>query len=175
METTTRDTAAKVETLNLTKPLSAAPAESTQAATLVEDTGTAQRKTQLRQWIARLPALVAFRLVPVIQAAKERRVWRPRSKTLSPGKTGRIRPVTQSVNIHLQSWASRWSPLYLSVGFRSVARSYPEDSLTKRLRYIKSKGCSANTSATLRSLALWRTGCATVVDTRVKQLIAAEL
>ena len=38
METTTPDTAAKVETLNLTKPLSAAPVESTQAATRVGDT-----------------------------------------------------------------------------------------------------------------------------------------
>ena len=47
METTTRDTAAKVETLNLTKPLSAAPVESTQAATRVEDTAdrTAQDAT----------------------------------------------------------------------------------------------------------------------------------
>jgi ElaB/YqjD/DUF883 family membrane-anchored ribosome-binding protein len=35
METTTPDTGAKVETLNLTKPLSAAPVESTQAATRV--------------------------------------------------------------------------------------------------------------------------------------------
>ena len=34
---------------------------------------------------------------------------------------------------------------------------------------------SANTGATLLSLALWLTGCATIVDTRVEQLIAAEL
>jgi LmeA-like phospholipid-binding len=40
---------------------------------------------------------------------------------------------------------------------------------------MRSKSCSANTGATLLSLALWLTGCATVVDTRVEQLIAAEL
>lgn len=40
---------------------------------------------------------------------------------------------------------------------------------------MRSKRCSANTGATLLSLALWLTGCATVVDTRVEQLIAAEL
>jgi ElaB/YqjD/DUF883 family membrane-anchored ribosome-binding protein len=38
METTTPTTAAKVGTLNLNKPLSAAPLESTQAATSVGDT-----------------------------------------------------------------------------------------------------------------------------------------
>jgi ElaB/YqjD/DUF883 family membrane-anchored ribosome-binding protein len=38
METPTPNTAAKVETLNPTKPLSAAPVESTQAATRVGDT-----------------------------------------------------------------------------------------------------------------------------------------
>lgn len=38
METTTPNTAAKTETLNLTKPLSAAPVESTQAATRVGNT-----------------------------------------------------------------------------------------------------------------------------------------
>ena len=38
-----------------------------------------------------------------------------------------------------------------------------------------SKGCSAHTGATVLSLALWLAGCATVVDTRVEQLIAAEL
>ncbi len=38
METTTPKTAAKVGTSNQTKPLSAAPVESTQAATRVEDT-----------------------------------------------------------------------------------------------------------------------------------------
>ena len=38
METTIPNTAARVETLNPTKPLSAAPVESTQAATRVEDT-----------------------------------------------------------------------------------------------------------------------------------------
>ena len=38
METTTPDTAARVETLNPTKPLSAAPVESTQATTRVGDT-----------------------------------------------------------------------------------------------------------------------------------------
>ena len=112
METTTPNTAAKVGTLNPTKPLSAAPAESTQAATHVGDTGTVQRKTQLPQWIAGLRKLVAFRLVPVMQAAKDKRMWRPRSKTYSPAKTGRNRPVTQSVHIHLQSWALRLSPVY---------------------------------------------------------------
>lgn len=40
---------------------------------------------------------------------------------------------------------------------------------------MRSKRCSAKTGATLLSLALWLTGCATVVDTRVEQLIAAEL
>ena len=47
METTTPNTAAKVGTLNLTKPLSGAPPESTQAATHVGDTDdrTAQGTT----------------------------------------------------------------------------------------------------------------------------------
>ena len=40
---------------------------------------------------------------------------------------------------------------------------------------MRSKRCSANGAAALLSLALWLTGCATVVDTRVEQLIAAEL
>lgn len=40
---------------------------------------------------------------------------------------------------------------------------------------MRSKRCSSNTGATLLSFALWLTGCATVVDTRVEQLIAAEL
>ena len=40
---------------------------------------------------------------------------------------------------------------------------------------MRSKTWPANRGATLLSLALWLTGCATVVDTRVEQLIAAEL
>ena len=40
---------------------------------------------------------------------------------------------------------------------------------------MRSKRCSTNTVAALLSLVLWLTGCATVVDTRVEQLIAAEL
>ncbi len=38
-----------------------------------------------------------------------------------------------------------------------------------------SKRCSANTRATLLSFTLWLASCATVVDTRVEQLVAAEL
>ena len=40
---------------------------------------------------------------------------------------------------------------------------------------MRSKIWPANGGATLLSLALWLTGCATVVDTRVEQMIAAEL
>ena len=40
---------------------------------------------------------------------------------------------------------------------------------------MRSQTWPANRGATLLSLALWLTGCATVVDTRVEQLIAAEL
>lgn len=40
---------------------------------------------------------------------------------------------------------------------------------------MKSMTCATKTGATLISLALWLAGCATVVDTRIEQLIAAEL
>ena len=40
---------------------------------------------------------------------------------------------------------------------------------------MKGKRWPANGGTTLLSLALWLTGCATVVDHRVEQLIAAEL
>ena len=44
-----------------------------------------------------------------------------------------------------------------------------------RMGCMKSKTSSANTVAALVSVVLWVTGCATVIDTRVEQLIAAEL
>ena len=40
---------------------------------------------------------------------------------------------------------------------------------------MRSKRCLTKTGATLLCFALWLAGCATVVDTRVEQLIAAEL
>ena len=46
---------------------------------------------------------------------------------------------------------------------------------TSVLSYMRTRTQPASGGATLLSLALWLTGCATVVDTRVEQMIAAEL